>query len=430
VARSRLHQRARRRGVRSPRGNRRARYREQGPAIGVTGEARGRFPGGGTADDDLAGTTIGIPRGDRAVRPTYAQLPSPQIPHGPFRFYANGAHYYPKNGGAEASNRYGLRGDSEEPAKVDRQRHILQTQYADALIGQILDRLESQGLLDESIVIVASDHGIAFNPNVTSRLSSEETLLFDSVDDVFWAPLFMKAAGQGGGGISDAPTQLIDVLPTLIDWLGADPGWTLDGLPVDQVANRTERTLCRPLYEEGAATSSTCVQFPVTDEMLAELRASSVGRFLPAEDSDFRVYQVGTFGGLVGSPVSDMDEGGARSRELTLRDLAGLAGLDSDGRLRGLVTGALASGDDGVVVALAVNGTVAAVMESHTVGDKQGLVRAILPYPLLNAGDNEIAAYVVEGSAAEPTLHSIELIGGYFPDRHSRSVTGIVTLKR
>ncbi len=44
------------------------------------------------------------------------------------------------------------------------QRHILQTQFTDVLLGAFLDRLEQRGMYEESLLIVTADHGIAFEP--------------------------------------------------------------------------------------------------------------------------------------------------------------------------------------------------------------------------------------------------------------------------
>ena len=42
---------------------------------------------------------------------------------------------------------------------VSEQRHLLQAQYADRLVGELLDGLRAEGLYDDSLVIVTADHG-------------------------------------------------------------------------------------------------------------------------------------------------------------------------------------------------------------------------------------------------------------------------------
>ncbi len=338
-----------------------------------------------------------------STRPTLSYLHL-QLPHGPFRFYPNGAEYRRRDAGADTFSRYALREESDIPANVDRQRHVLQTQYTDALLGQLLDRLESQDLLDESVLVVASDHGITFNPGVTPRLNSEAELTDDSVDDVFWSALFIKQAGQERGSVSDAPTEFIDVLPTLIDWLDADPGWELDGVAIDSLGDLDERTLCRPIAEGGSTATVECVDI-AGDDVLPELLDSEAGHVFSAGDPALRVYSTGPYGGLVGRPVDELESGDASSQEVSLLGLERFSDIGADDLLPGLVFGSLRSGEQGVVLAFSLNGTIAAVTESFTSGDEPAEIAAVLPISLFIAGDNEIETFVVEGSPEAPTLH-------------------------
>ena len=57
---------------------------------------------------------------------------------------------------------------------LERQRHLLQAGYTDALVGQILDRVEEVGLYDESAIVVTADHGVAFHADENRRHPTEE----------------------------------------------------------------------------------------------------------------------------------------------------------------------------------------------------------------------------------------------------------------
>jgi hypothetical protein len=65
------------------------------------------------------------------------------------------------------------------------------------------------------------------------------------------------------------------------------------------------------------------------------------------------------------------------------------------------VSGALdASGSDSLTVAVAVNGVVAAVTRSY--GDRGGqMFGTLIPETSLRAGDNEVAAFVVDTAARQ-----------------------------
>ena len=41
------------------------------------------------------------------------------------------------------------------------QRHVLQVQYTDRLVGALLDKLRARGLFDEAVIVVTADHGVA-----------------------------------------------------------------------------------------------------------------------------------------------------------------------------------------------------------------------------------------------------------------------------
>ena len=56
------------------------------------------------------------------------------------------------------------------------QRYLLQTQYADRMIGQILDRLDANGLLESATILVTADHGVSFDTTDGSRTPSEDTV--------------------------------------------------------------------------------------------------------------------------------------------------------------------------------------------------------------------------------------------------------------
>ena len=51
-----------------------------------------------------------------------------------------------------------------DPAIIARNehRHLLQLGYVDRFIGQLLDRLQQNDLLDKSPLIVTADHGVSF----------------------------------------------------------------------------------------------------------------------------------------------------------------------------------------------------------------------------------------------------------------------------
>src|SRR5690606_13957543 len=86
-------------------------------------------------------------------------------------------------------------------------------------LGRILDSLEAQGRLDDTLVIVTSDHGEALGEQ--GRIGHGAFLL-DAVVDV---PLIMRhPPSLPAGVVVDDPTAVIDVFPTVAAITGVEAG--------------------------------------------------------------------------------------------------------------------------------------------------------------------------------------------------------------
>jgi hypothetical protein len=113
--------------------------------------------------------------------------------------------------------------------------HLLQTGYADRLLGRVLDRLRATGMYDRSLVIVAADHGVSFRPGAPLR-----DITAANAGTIAPVPLFIKQPGGRGRGTDMAPAQTIDVLPTILDTIGAKAPGGIEGrslrghLPADR----------------------------------------------------------------------------------------------------------------------------------------------------------------------------------------------------
>lgn len=106
-----------------------------------------------------------------------------------------------------------------------RKRHLLQVQFVDTLLGRLLDRLEEQGMLEDSLLVVVGDHGASFIPGHPRRAITQQ-----SRSDIAGVPLFIKLPGQADGQRITTPARLLDILPTIADVLGAQPDWDWDGV--------------------------------------------------------------------------------------------------------------------------------------------------------------------------------------------------------
>jgi arylsulfatase A-like enzyme len=93
----------------------------------------------------------------------------------------------------------------------------------DEEIGRLLDALEAAGVLDNTYVILTSDHGDLFERGDSGHATS---LLYDAVIHI---PLLIAAPGQTSRVDVRTPTSNTDLLPTLLQFAGRAIPAGLDG---------------------------------------------------------------------------------------------------------------------------------------------------------------------------------------------------------
>ena len=148
------------------------------------------------------------------------------MPHVPWQFLPDGRRYRRQPNDAVP----GLSNQSyEDQGQLDvlLQRHFLQTGFADRLLQELWAHLKREGLWDDSLIVVAADHGVAFVRGRRDR----RRLDTENYGEIAPIPLFIKAPGQKKGAVNDAYVETIDILPTIFDVLNLEPqgedGWAL-----------------------------------------------------------------------------------------------------------------------------------------------------------------------------------------------------------
>ena len=87
--------------------------------------------------------------------------------------------------------------------------------FMDWHFGQLCEAIEQAGLADEALVIYTSDHG----DNMGARgLWGKSTLYEESAR----VPLLMRAPGRDTRRVVSTMATLVDVGPTLLDWMGVE----------------------------------------------------------------------------------------------------------------------------------------------------------------------------------------------------------------
>jgi len=145
------------------------------------------------------------------------------MPHYPWRYLPSGQRYAEKvlvPGEVDLPGRG--RGWESDKWLVTQayQRHMLQSQLADRLLGAIIRKLKKEGLYERSLVTVLADHGISFRAAQPKRWMREET-----VGGIAAIPWFLKEPFQHRAVTSDVPAQTVDVVPTLAEVLELSTLW-------------------------------------------------------------------------------------------------------------------------------------------------------------------------------------------------------------
>jgi hypothetical protein len=322
------------------------------------------------------------------------------LPHGPYQYYPSGRQY--DDDGAPRGRGRGPNDDwtsDEGVVRLGRQRHVLQSQYVDALVQRLLDRLREQRIYDDSLVVVTADHGVAFEPGLSSRGGAKDAVQ-PSWPDMAFVPFFVKAPGQQTGSVSDDNVYTIDVVPTIADAVGIDLPWHVDGRSLLSQAEPRDPDR-KFLYTSNAATGAEApgTRYRIdADEGERYVREHGIGALAPPGDPRWRLYRIGPYPELVGLPVAAL----ARAQdpigpvELGKPERFQQA-APSEGRVPGIVYGDLRDGlEPSAPVVVAINGTVAGVSPRFTTGTRSEF--GVMPPDWLWVdGANEVTCYLVRG---------------------------------
>ncbi|MBA3263299.1 MAG: sulfatase-like hydrolase/transferase [Thermoleophilaceae bacterium] len=298
------------------------------------------------------------------------------LPHVPLQYLPSGRFYRrsPKEAltGLDGRPGYGI------PFVVEQayQRHLLQLEASDRLLGALLDRLHEVGIYDRAVVGVVADHGISFRLGHDRRLVRPQ-----NVQEIAPVPFFLKAPGQRRGRISDKPLQTIDVLPTIADLLGVRIPWKVDG----RSALRHGAPARRRMIIAKKFKHTYLVDTPSYESAKRAALARKVRLF--GDD----IYAFGPRPDLIGHAAPP---GG---RDATVDPGSGfipahVAGTIPNGRRGG-----------GRTVAVAVNGTVAATGVTFTLeGADDEQFSVVLPERSFKPGRNRIEVLLVRGERLSP----------------------------
>jgi hypothetical protein len=275
------------------------------------------------------------------------------------------------------------------------QRHMLQLEFTDTVVGDVVETLRAAGREDDTMIVLAADHGVSFRSGHDQRAISTAT-----IPDIAFPLLIVKEPGQQVGSVDLRPTQTIDILPTIAGAVGVEIPWEVDGVDLgteDPLTDRSRR------------------YFPV---WIDDLAPGADGRTVLPDDSLLDLIRSGgrpigtapTLDALGGAPMlAGRSVAGASVRPETggsarVHGGAALGDLDPDAAELALFVDVEVDGDAGGLnhVAIALDGTIAV---TGTLGGPDGRhLWAVIPPERVRRGANAIAAYRIEGTGADVEL--------------------------
>jgi hypothetical protein len=303
------------------------------------------------------------------------------LPHVPFQYLPSGRFY--RSSPREALPGIDGRPGYETPFVVQQayQRHLLQLQATDRLLGKLLDRLHEVGIYKRALIAVVADHGISFRLGHDRRLVRR-----GNVEDIAPVPFFLKAPGQERGRISDKPLQTIDVLPTIMDELGVRIPWKVDGRSALRPARaHPRRTIIAKKFKH-----TYLVDTPGFEARKRAVVARKARLFGSGRDD---IYAFGPRPDLIGRPAPASDG----ARVVTVEPGSGLVPVHVAGTIPGGPRGG------GRVVAVAVNGHIVATGVTFTLtGSKEEQYSVVIPERSLHPGRNRVSVLLVSASGLSP----------------------------
>ncbi len=147
--------------------------------------------------------------------------------------------------------------------------HLLQVGYADRLLGRVIDRLESRGMYDRTLLVVMADHGVSFRPGEPLR-----DVTPGNIAAIASVPLFIKQPGGRNRGVDPAPATTIDVLPTILDVIDAPTPSGVEGRSL--LGPAAAPSPVRVLSTHSAYVQTTLSEIQADHERLLEAQTRGV----------------------------------------------------------------------------------------------------------------------------------------------------------
>ncbi|MDH3638391.1 MAG: sulfatase-like hydrolase/transferase [Gammaproteobacteria bacterium] len=308
------------------------------------------------------------------------------LPHLPYEYLPDGTRYFMHS--RIRGLKPGVKLDtwlSDATALNDAyQRFFAQVRYVDKIVGDVIHRLQEQGIYDDSLFIVTADHGVSIRHNDMRRAVTDANRW-----DIAGVPLFIKLPNQSIGDIVDRNVETIDIMASISGITGIPLTWTPDGSSVfgDRVRERNNKNL---------------VDGPKIWELSADLMVNrgEMTDTIPAPVVNQELVQ-----GLLGRPISDFDIHNAVGIKTFVKRPQLFENVDFEVYLPAHVVADMEADQvdlTGAVIAIAVNGAIRALTKTHSTAENKYGFSQLLPASAFRPGHNSVAVYWVPAPESAP----------------------------
>lgn len=283
------------------------------------------------------------------------------------------------------------------------QRELLQVEFTDHIVGEMMKRLERLGLYDQTMIVIVADHGESYDvspkpapPFVPGKLGFRRAATAQNLEDIATVPLFVKyPKGHGPTGTDDRYARTIDILPTIADLLGIDLPFKVDG---KSLLDKSYKGVTQ-ILEERTFGPPVKMDVATWQKRREDSIRKRVGLFGQGADKP-GVFGAGSRSDLLGKKVSELSVSAGNAKGTVLepdrfKDVDPSADFSPS-----YVAGRISGGAPDQDLALALNGEIVATGKSFKDLGPNHLNWALLfPHSKLRDGENELQLFQVEGDA-------------------------------
>jgi hypothetical protein len=322
------------------------------------------------------------------------------LPHAPWVYLPSGDRY--EKGASEAALSWNLWHFNRWLVHQNYQRHLLQVEFTDRLLGTVMDRLRAEGLYDRSLIVVTADNGESFG-----RRGNGHEISMQNAAEIALTPLLIKLPLQQRGRIVRRHVRTVDIVPTIAAVTHMRIGWPVEGHSVfgraaGQIPGSTVmvqrsggriRLSERELHRRAAAS------------LRLKLNLFGSGGAEPG------LFGIGPYPSLHGTPVAHWPAVSAGATRAVVDGAAAYRSVNhGSGSVPVRVSGVLSGSGSrkSTDVAVAVNDTIAAT--APTIAPRRGARQVFslaIPEKALRDGANQIEVFAIKPRGGEPQLQPL-----------------------